>query len=77
MTIVGPSRLFILCSPTQNHKCDVCQKCSTPVTCVRSDLIVYCRIIDLANSSVKFIIYPAAIDVMLSSSLKGYLFKSN
>jgi hypothetical protein len=35
-------------------------------------MIVYCRIIDLANSSVKFIIYPAAIDVMLSSSSRGF-----
>ncbi len=38
---------------------------------------MYCRIIDLANSSVKFIIYPAAIDVMLSSSSRGFLYKSN
>ncbi len=40
-------------------------------------MIVYCRIIDLANSSVEFIIYPAAIDVMFSSISKGYLYKSN
>jgi hypothetical protein len=40
-------------------------------------MTVNCRIIDLANSSVKFIIYPAAIDVMLSSRSRGYLYKSN
>ncbi len=50
---------------------------STPTTYVRFDMIFDCRLIDLANSSVKSVIYPAAIDIMLSSSSRGYLYKSN
>jgi hypothetical protein len=74
MTVGDPFRLFILCSLVESLVCDGYLKFSTPVTHMRFDMIVNCRVIDYGNSSANVhCLFKLLIDVMLSSSSEGFI----